>query len=108
MKSVARFFLFLFLALVVTAGFLFAMNNAAPVTLWLGVAFAPKPLAAWILLAFISGAFAGIVLGYGLWRRIRLGMQVATLRKRLDAAERELSKLRQKPDSNVHGKSQST
>jgi len=108
MKSVARFFLFLFLALVVTAGFLFAMNNSAPVTLWFGVALAPKPLAAWILLAFISGALAGIALGYGLWRRIRLGMQVATLRKRLDAAERELAELRQKPDSNVHGKPQST
>jgi len=95
MKSIARFLLFLLFVLVVFSGFLFTVNNTVEIPLWLGTSLPPKPLGLWVLLAFAVGALLGLLLGFGLWRRVQLKLQVRQLKHRLDLAERQLSTHRQ-------------
>lgn len=91
MKSIARFLLFLLFVLVVFSGFLFTVNNTVEIPLWFGATLPPKPLGLWVLFAFAAGALLGLLLGFGLWRRVQLKLQVRQLRNQLDLAERQLS-----------------
>lgn len=95
MKSFIRFLLFLFLVLVVLAGFVFTLKNSSPVSLWLWAELAPRPLSLWIIGAFICGGVSGLLLGIGLWRKLRTGMQLRQLQSRLERSEAERSRLQQ-------------
>lgn len=99
MKSLARFLLFLLLILVLFAGFIFTLNNSAAVPLWLGIDLNPRPLGVWVLLAFIVGGLAGLLLGLGLWQRFRGRIAAHQLKRRLQQAEMELAILKQSADS---------
>jgi uncharacterized integral membrane protein len=104
MKSLARFLLFLLLILVLFAGFIFTLNNSAAVPLWLGTALNPRPLGIWVLLAFIAGGLAGLLLGLlGLWQRFRQRIEVHQLKKRLQQAEMDLAILKQSAHSPNNG-----
>jgi uncharacterized integral membrane protein len=96
MKSLARFLKFLLLMLLILAGFVFAANNDAPVGLWLLRDFSARPVSIWIFLAFATGAMLGLLLGYGLWRRIRMGWQLRQLQARLLHCQQELALLRER------------
>ncbi len=95
MTSLARFLKFLFLMLFVLAGFIFAIRNSSAVGLWLLADLAPRPLGLWILLAFAAGGLLGLLVGYGLWRKIRLGWQLRQLQGQLRHCQQELAALRQ-------------
>jgi uncharacterized integral membrane protein len=95
MKRLARFLLFLLLLIVLLAGFVFTLNNTAPVGLWLGTDMAPKPLSIWMLLAFTTGSLLGLLLGLGLWQRFRNKLEVRQLRARVAQLEQELAILKQ-------------
>lgn len=97
MKSLVRFLLFLFFILLVVAGFLFTINNTAPVELWFGHDFAARPLGVWMLFAFAAGALLGLGLGAGIWRHLRYRARLYRLQQRLAGAERELLQARQAP-----------
>jgi uncharacterized integral membrane protein len=97
MKSLVRFLLFLLLILVLFAGFIFTLNNTVTVPLWLGADLNPRPLGVWVLLAFVVGGLAGLLLGLGLWQRFRSRMEVRQLKSRLQQAEMELAILKQAP-----------
>ncbi|HWK55053.1 MAG TPA: lipopolysaccharide assembly protein LapA domain-containing protein [Hyphomicrobiales bacterium] len=94
MKSFARFLLFLLFVLVVLAGFLFTIRNSTPVSLWLGVDFAPRPVSIWLLGGFILGTGVGLFLGFGLWGRLRTGLTLRQQRQQLERQEHELAQLR--------------
>lgn len=99
MKSLARLLKFLLLVCVVLAGFVFALKNTSPVSLWLLTDFAAKPLSVWLLLSFSIGAATGFLLGFGVWQRIRSGVQVRQLQVQLRVANQELAALRQQQGS---------
>lgn len=91
MKRLARFLLFLLLILVLLAGFVFTLNNTAPVPLWLGADLDSKPLSIWMLLAFSAGGLLGLLLGLGLWQRFLNRLEVRQLRARVRQLEQELT-----------------
>lgn len=95
MKSIARFLLFILLVVVVLSGFVFTARNTIEVPLWLGLGFAPRPLGLWLVLAFCAGGVLGLLLGMGLWRRVRARLELRQLRARLQQCERELAVLKQ-------------
>src|SRR5690606_17337164 len=86
---------FLLLLFVLLAGFVFTLNNSAPVPLWLGTTMNPKPLSVWMLLAFSAGGLFGLLLGLGLWQRFRMQREVRQLRTRLHQVEQERDTARQ-------------
>ena len=86
MKRLAGFLVFLLLVLMVLAGFLFMLNNEAPVSLWLGRSFGPFSMGFWVLGSFAFGAVLGLVAGYGLWNRLQM--------RQLRRARRELQQER--------------
>lgn len=83
MSKLSRFITALFFLLVVLAGFIFASNNSVVVPLWIGIELAPQSLAVWILLAFAWGGALGLLLGYGLFRRIKAHLKIKNLEARL-------------------------
>jgi uncharacterized integral membrane protein len=95
MKRLARFLLFLLLILVLLAGFVFTLNNTAPVPLWLGADLDPKPLSVWMLLAFAAGGLLGLLLGLGLWQRFLKRLELRQLRARVRQLEQELMQTKQ-------------
>lgn len=88
MKRMAGFLVFLLLALVVLAGFLFMLNNELPVSLWLGRSFGPVSLGSWVLGGFAAGGILGLLTGYGLWHKLQLRLELRRLRHELQQ-ERE-------------------
>lgn len=99
MKSLARFLLFILFVLVVLSGFIFTVNNTAEVALWLGVSLDSRPVALWVLLAFGTGGLLGLLLGFGLWRRMQSRLQIMQMSMKLQQAEKELSALKQQVKS---------
>lgn len=102
MKSFAGFLKFLLLLLTVVAGFVFALQNSTPVGLWLVRDFAPRPVSVWFLLAFSCGGLSGLLLGFGLWRRIRMGRQLRQLQSQLQRCRQELADVRRHTDGDQH------
>lgn len=99
MKSFARFLKFLLLMAVVMAAFIFSMRNSTPVGLWLVYEFEPRPVSLWIMLAFAGGGLCGMLLGFGVWRKIRMNSQRQRLEVQLQQCRRDLASLQMQPDS---------
>ncbi|PCJ41418.1 MAG: hypothetical protein COA71_07590 [SAR86 cluster bacterium] len=87
MSKITRFIASLFFLLVVLAGFIFASNNSVVVPLWIGIELAPQSLAVWTLLAFAWGGVLGLLLGYGLFRRIKAQFKISQLEALLKKSE---------------------
>jgi lipopolysaccharide assembly protein A len=83
MSKITRFIAGLFFLLVVLAGFIFTSNNSVMVPLWIGIELSPQSLAVWVLLAFAWGGVLGLLLGYGLFRRIKAQIKINQLEARL-------------------------
>jgi uncharacterized integral membrane protein len=93
MTRLGRFLLFLFLFLVLVAGFVFMLNNTTRVSLWLGTELPNMPVGLWVLLAFGVGGMLGLLLGMGLWQRLRAGLRIRDLQARLLKSEAQLAHL---------------
>jgi lipopolysaccharide assembly protein A len=83
MSKITRFIAGLFFLLVVLAGFIFTSNNSVMVPLWIGIELSPQSLAVWVLLAFAWGGVLGLLLGYGLFRRIKAQFKINQLEAQL-------------------------
>ena len=83
MSKITRFITGLFFLLVVLAGFIFTSNNSVMVPLWIGIDLSPQSLAVWVLLAFAWGGVLGLLLGYGLFRRIKSQLRINQLEAQL-------------------------
>ncbi|MGA1742371.1 MAG: hypothetical protein ACO4AC_09465 [Pseudohongiellaceae bacterium] len=79
MSKITRFIIVLLFLLLVLVGFIFTSNNSVMVQLWVGIELAPQSLAVWVLLAFAWGGVLGLLLGYGLFRRIKAQFRINQL-----------------------------
>lgn len=97
MDRFIRFIVSIILIAIILAGFVFSSFNTAEVPLWLGVEFSPQPVGLWLIIAFVLGGVIGLVLGFGLFNRIKNQVQIRQLKTRLRKAEKELDSLRNLP-----------
>ena len=86
----------LLFVLVTLAACIFYFNNTSEVGLWLLTDFSPRPVGIWVIAAFISGGLAGLLCGFGLWRKLRLRLQILHLQGQLEQSNKEVDALRQK------------
>ena len=86
MSKLTCFIAWLSFLLVLLAGFIFASNNSVEVPLWIGIELAPQSLAIWLILAFAWGGLLGLLLGYGLFRRIKAQLRIRQLEAQLKKA----------------------
>jgi putative membrane protein len=96
MKSVIRFLWFLLFLLLALAGFIFTIRNPEPVSLWLGVQLAARPLSLWLLVSFIVGGLIGLSLGLGIWRGLKTRLALRQQRQRIEQQDLQLQELRHK------------
>jgi uncharacterized integral membrane protein len=96
MSTFIRFLVFLILIAIVLFGFVFSNYNTIEVPLWLGVDFSPQRLGVWIIMAFSLGGGLGLILGFGLFKRIKYRVQLSQLKTKLKETKQELSRF--KPD----------
>lgn len=86
----------LLFVLVTLAACIFYFNNTAEVGLWLGRDFAARPVGIWVIAAFICGGLTGLLCGFGLWRKVRLRLQILHLKSQLEQSNKDAAQLRQK------------
>lgn len=82
--------IFAFLLLLV-AGFVFALRNSAPVSIWLGIEFSPRPMSFWLLGFLLFGIVLGMLVSSGVMR----ALEISRLRRKVRAQEQEIAGLRQ-------------
>ncbi len=96
MRWLKRLALMLVLLVVLTLGLLFSLQNAATVPVDLLVyQTAARPLAVWLLLAFVLGGVIGMIVGSVALVRVQAGR--LRLRRQLDICEKELAQLKTLP-----------
>jgi hypothetical protein len=95
MKRLARFMTMLLLIVVVLAGFLFIIKNDIQTGLWLGKDLEPRSLGLWVLVAFMTGGMAGLLLGLGLWGKLRQRLELTQARKQLQQCRDETRNLQE-------------
>lgn len=95
MSGIRNFIIITLLLLIVVFAALFVSFNEERIALWLFRDFAPRPLGWWLILAFVSGGFLGLLLSTGLFRRWRTRRRIQLLRQRVQSLEEENAQLRQ-------------
>jgi putative membrane protein len=95
MNRLFDFLVWLFLFLVFLASVGFAVINTEEVYLSVGFAvFGPHPFSVWVIIAFVLGGLTGLVLGAGIFRVLRLRIEIRRLRARAMALDKELAVLK--------------
>lgn len=95
MQRFFRCVIFLALLLLVLFAAVFVSMNDSEVELWMGWTFSPRPAGVWLVLAFACGGFLGLLLGYGLLRRLRSRYRIRHLEDQVAKLEQENSRLKQ-------------
>ncbi|MDT8397665.1 MAG: lipopolysaccharide assembly protein LapA domain-containing protein [Pseudomonadales bacterium] len=93
MSRFIRFVAVLLLVLIVLGSFLFASFNTTEAPLWLVVELSPRPVGQWVVAAFATGGLLGLILGFGVFNRIKTRIQMRQLKSRLHDVEQELASL---------------
>lgn len=84
-----------FLLLVFAVSISFSYYNATPVSIGMGSWQSQAlPVSVWIIGAFVSGGLLGLLLGLGLFRKLKSRVEIRRLSKALDEAREEVSRLR--------------
>ncbi len=85
----------LFLVLVFVLSIIFSYFNTTPVSIgFANWEFSAQPISVWIIGAFVSGGFSGLLLGLGLFRQLRTRAELRRTKKQLEDAEMEITQLR--------------
>ena len=96
MRWLKRLAVVLTLLLVLVAGLLFSLQNAATVPVDLLVyRTAERPIAVWLLVAFVAGGIIGMVVGSV--ALVKMQASRSRLRRQLDSCEKELAQLKTLP-----------
>jgi len=96
MRWLKRLAVMLVLLLVLALGLLFSLQNAATIQVDLLLyQTTARPLAVWLLLAFVLGGVIGMVVGSVALVRVQAGR--LRLRRQLDSCEKELAQLKTLP-----------
>ena len=91
----------------VLAGVVFSGYNSTEVPLWLGVELPAQRLGVWVSLAFAIGGFSGLILGFGLFKRIKYKVKISQLETRLKQSEKMLESLQSGVSNNSSSKGNS-
>jgi len=84
-----------FLILVFVASITFSYFNTAEVGIALGnIQLAPKPIAVWIIGAFVIGGAIGLLLGLGIVRQLKSRNEIRKLKRQLSESRQEVNQLR--------------
>lgn len=94
MSAFIRFIIFLFFIAIILLAFYFSNANTTVVPLWLGIDLAPQRIGVWVVIAFSLGGLMGLLLGFGLFKRIKYRVQLKQLKSKLKKAEEQLSDLK--------------
>lgn len=95
MSGIRSFIISTLLLIIVVFAALFVSFNEERIALWLFRDFAPRPLGWWLIFAFVSGGFLGLLLSAGIFRRWRTRRRIWRLRQRVRSLEEENARLRQ-------------
>lgn len=95
MSGIRNFIITTLLLLIVVFAALFVSFNEERIALWLFRDFAPRPLGWWLILAFVTGGFLGLLLSAGIFRRWRTRRRIRLLRQRVRSLEEENARLRE-------------
>jgi uncharacterized integral membrane protein len=96
MRWLKRLAVVLTLLLVLVAGLLFSLQNATTVPVDLLVyQTVARPIAVWLLAAFVAGGIIGMVVGSVALVKMQASRQ--RLRRQLDSCEKELAQLKTLP-----------
>lgn len=87
MKSLIRYITFIVFVAVVLLGFLFAARNTTQVSLWIGLELPALSVGVLVIAAFITGGLLGLLLGMGLFRRLKYVVQIRHLKSQLRKAQ---------------------
>lgn len=98
MKGFVRFITFLVFVGVVLLAFLFAVNNTAEVSLWVGVDLPPYSVGVLLIAVFIIGGILGLVLGLGIFRQLKYRIQIRHLQAQLAKAREGEGSFNAKPN----------
>jgi len=95
MRKFASWISGLLLVIVFIAGVVFSYFNTTPVSLaFIDWQTQPRPLAVWVVAAFVTGGGAGLLLGFGVLRQFRYRAEVKRLRRELQQAKKDLRSVR--------------
>lgn len=95
MRKLANILSGLFLVVVFLAAIIFAYYNTDPVALTFGNwEFGARPVAVWVIGAFVCGGAIGFFIGLGIFRSFRSAAESRRLKKELAQAKQEVRKLR--------------
>lgn len=98
MRQLTQLLFGVFLLLVFAASVTFTYYNSIPVTIGIGSwQLQPLPVSIWIIGAFVSGGLLGLLLGLGLFRNLKLRIEIRRLTKALMEAEEKVSNRRLLP-----------
>ena len=85
----------LVLILVFIGSIMFSYFNPTPVGISFGSwEFSPMPVSVWIVAAFVSGAFLGLLFGLNIFRQLRSRVEIRRLNKELSEEKQEVEMLR--------------
>ena len=94
MKTIFRIITWLILLLILALGVLFSVQNDTPVSLdLLLISFSARPLALWVLLAFVLGGCIGMLTSTAVLWRLRAALLKANwqLRMTREKTQREIT-----------------
>ena len=94
MSGLRSFIITILLLLIVVFAVLFVSFNEERIALWLFRDFAARPLGWWVLMAFVSGGFLGLLLGTGIFRRWQTQRQIKQLKHQVRILEEKNAGLR--------------
>ena len=95
MRKIGNILSSLFLIAVFAASITFSYFNTAPISVAFGsLQFPAQPVSVWIIGAFVLGGSIGLLLGLGIFRRLKYKANIRRLNKQLAEAKQEISQLK--------------
>lgn len=103
MSRLRSFIISILLLLIVVFAALFVSFNEERIALWLFRDFAARPLGWWVIMAFVSGGFLGLLLGAGVFRHWQGQRQIKQLKQQVQILEEENAGLRHPEQRDFRG-----
>jgi len=87
-KGFVRLITFLVFFSIVLLAFLFAANNTTVVVLWLGIEMPAASVGVLIIISFVVGGFLGLLLGVGIFKKLKTMVHIKKLRSEVARLEK--------------------
>lgn len=102
MRQITQLLSGFFLLLVFAVSITFSYFNPTPIGLDIGLwQLSPQPVSVWVIGAFVLGGLLGLLLGLGIFRKLKSRAEIRRLNKALREAEIEVAQLRSNSLKNI-------